>query len=213
MMIPEAGLRFRGNNNSRSVFMEGEKKKLTDKQLRIVQAVAGVLSGAALMVTIALSSSLQGILSYAFLVIFLIITFGRRWVENKYRLRLNFFNLILIDSIIVGILVYVVLIFSNPANNSGLSDTVEMLIVAGIVLIIIGLGVVFPYVRYRKRLANGIIIPIRIPEKTEEESVSERKANTASGSSSIYRQMAEMTKELEEKDSGNKSIEKDNENQ
>jgi amino acid transporter len=177
--------------------METEKKKLTDTQLRIVQAVVGVLSAAALMIAIALSSSLQGLLSYTFVVIFLIITFGRRWIENKYRLRLNFFNLILINSIMIGILIYLIVIFYNPAIKSGLSDIGKLLIIIGIVLVIVGLGMVFPYIRYRKRTEKGIIIPIRIPEKTEEEQEAERKASeAASGASSIYRQIAEMKDEL-----------------
>jgi hypothetical protein len=193
--------------------MEEGKKKLTDMQLRIVQAVAGVLCAAALMVTIALSSQLQGILSYAFLVIFLIITFGRRWVENKYRIRLNFFNLVLIDGILAGILIFVVSIFNNPKVTTGISETAELLIIIGIVLVILGLGIAYPYIRYRKRLENGTVIPIRIPEKTEEEQEAERNASTASGASSIYKQMAEMAKELEEKDSANKPAENDGENQ
>lgn len=180
--------------------METEKKKLTDTQLRIVQLVAGILSAAALMVTISLSSVLPGLLSYAFVVVFLIITFGRRWIENKYRLRLNFFNLVLVDGIMAGILVYAIMIFNNPTVNTGLSDTLKILIVIGVVLIILGLGVTMPYIRYRKRLEKGTVIPMRIPEKTEEEQEAESKARAAaSGQSSIYRQMAEMQKELEEK--------------
>ncbi|MGE5494013.1 MAG: hypothetical protein ACM3S4_01785 [Burkholderiales bacterium] len=193
--------------------MEEEKKKLTDTQLRIVQAIAGVLCAAALMVTIALSSQLQGILSYAFLVIFLIITFGRRWVENKYMIRLNFFNLVLIDGILAGILIFVISIFNNPTVTTSISETAELLIIIGIVLVILGLGIVYPYLRYRKRLENGTVIPIRIPEKTEEEKEAESKASAASGPSSIYKQMAEMAKELEEKDAASKPAENDGENQ
>ncbi len=193
--------------------MEEGKKKLTDMQLRIVQAVAGALCAAALMVTISLSSQMQGILSYAFVVIFLIITFGRRWVENKYRIRLNFFNLVLIDGIMAGILIFVISIFNSPSVTTGLSETVELLIIIGIVLIILGLGIAYPYLRYRKRLEKGIVLPIRIPEKTEEEQEAERKASAAAGPSSVYKQMAEMAKELEEKDGVSKPAENDGENQ
>jgi hypothetical protein len=183
--------------------METEKKKLTDNQLRIFQAVAAVLCAAALMITISLSSSMEGIFQYAFLVIFVIITFGRRWVENKFRLRLNFFNLILIDSIMVGILIYLIAVFYNPAVNTGLSDTIELLIVIGVVILILVLGFGLPYRTYLKRKEKGTLVPIRIPEKTEEEKEAERN-NASSGQSSIARQIAEMTKELDAKEGENK---------
>lgn len=183
--------------------MEEEKKKLTDTQLRIVQAVAGVLCAAAFMVTIALSSTTQGILSYAFLGVFVIVMFGRRWVENKYRLRLSFFNLILIDGLMTGIMIFLITIFVNPTVKSGLTDTAKLLIIIGICLVIIGLGIVYPYMRYTKRKKAGKVVPIRIPEKTEEEA--EKKAGAAAaGQSSLYRQMAEMAKELEGKEGENK---------
>ena len=178
--------------------METEKKKLTDNQLRAVQGVAGIICAAALMVTIGLSSSLEGLLSYLFVGVFIVITIGRRWVENKYRLRLNFFNLVLIDGIMAGILVYLILMFYFPITPVAMSETAKLLIVIGFVLVILLLGIGWPLLRYSKRKQNGTVLPIRIPEKTEEEVNAERAAQNG-GRSSIAQQIADMTKELEEK--------------
>lgn len=184
--------------------METEKKNLTDNQLRLVQGVAGILSAAALMVTIALSSSLQGLLQYLFVAVFIVITIGRRWVENKYRLRLNFFNLVLIDGILAGIIVYVVLILYFPQEPVQVSEAGKALIVIGSVLVFLFMGIAFPLWRYNKRKEKGTVQPVRIPEKTEEEKEKENRSVQNNGRSSIAQQIAEMTRELEEKDKEDK---------
>ena len=183
--------------------METEKNKLTDDQLRLAQGVAGIICAAALMVSIFFSqqlSQISGLLGYLFVVVFLVITLGRRWVENKYRLRLNFFNLVLIDGILAGIIVYVVMIFYFPQVPIEISDLGKALIVTGSCLVLFGLGIAFPLWRYHKRKVNGTVRPIRIPEKTEEEKEKEARSVQSNGHSSIERQIAEMTKELEEKE-------------
>lgn len=179
--------------------METEKKKLTDTQLRIAQGIAGIVSAAVLMVTIGLSSSLQGILSYLFVAVFVVITIGRRWVENKYRVRLNFFNLVLIDGILAGIFVYLIMIFYFPKTPVAMTDLVKLLIVVGVALFILVLGVVVPFLRYKKRKENDTLVPIRVPEKTEEEANADKNTQYG-GRPSIAQQIAEMTKELENND-------------
>ena len=175
--------------------METEKKKLTDTQLRIVQGVAAVLAAAALMVTISLSNSLGGILQYSFLVVFVIVIFGRRWVETKFRLRLNFFNLVLIVSIMVGIFIYLVLAFYSPGSEIQLSDTLKTLMLVGVALLTLVLGIALPLRLYFKRKEKGTLVPIRLPEKTEEE----EKQPVNCGPKSIAQQIEEMTRELDGK--------------
>ena len=91
-----------------------EKKKLTDMQLRLAQAAAGILCAAALIVSLFFMKDLaeeNSLLQYSFLIVFLIIMFGRRRIETKYRLRLSLFGLVLIDGILAGILAYLVYLF------------------------------------------------------------------------------------------------------
>lgn len=179
--------------------METEKKKLTDNQLRLTQGIAGVLAAAALMVSILLSPQLEGLLQYLFVVVFIVITMGRRWFENKYRMRLNFFNLVMIVGIMIGIYIFLVISFYSPDSAIKLGDTEKLLILIGALLVILLLGFGLPIWLHFKRKAKGTTLPIRIPEKTEEEEKAEQ-AKGSYGRSSIAQQMAEMQKELEEKE-------------
>jgi hypothetical protein len=194
------------DNENNEMNENNEKKKLTDLQLRIVQGIAGILSAAALIASIYISglysqSGSQNILlEYLFIIVFVVIIFVRRRVETKFRIRMNFYNLILIDGILAGILIYFTMAF-EPKSNFDIDPLYKILIAVGIGLIIIGLGILFPLMRYRKRMEKGTIVPIRIPEPTEEEAKKEgarsnRNASAGSGRS-ITQQIAEMTKELE----------------
>ncbi len=169
------------------------KKKLTDTQLRILQAIAGVISAAALLVSLFFMEQLKEIndlLQYLFLAIFLIIMFGRRSIENKYRLRLNLFGLVLIDGILGGIVLFVLI---SPIN---LSLTWRLIILIGGIVLLLGLGVGFPLFRYLKRKADGTVPPIRIPEKKEDPEA--EKAAQENRPMSIEEKIAQMTRELDE---------------
>jgi hypothetical protein len=180
-----------------------EKKKLTDTQLRIIQAIAGVISAAALIISIHVSTLPSAkdniLLQFLFVIVFMVILFSRRRIEAKYRLRLNFFNLILIDGILTGILVYVIIIFNDASSKMALSSMEKTLICIGIALITGVLGGIVPYLRYIKRKNEDKLIPIRIPEKTEEEIDKEKEASMQSSArNSVSSKIAEMTKDLDD---------------
>ncbi len=190
--------------NGDSLPEEG-KKKLTDKQLRIVQVIAGILCAAALVVSMFVPSTLsqkgiiakEDMLNYLFVVVFLAITFGRRTIENKYRLRLGLFSLALINGILAGILIYVIRIFYLPESTaSSLAEIYKVLIIIGVILIILVMGILVPYMRYRKRVENGTLLPIRIPEK-KEEAVSASTADVNSEPSTIEQKIAAMMADLD----------------
>ena len=185
--------------------MDESKKKLTDSQLRIVQVIAGILSAAALVISIYLPPSLHldsgNLLNYSFVVVFLVIMFGRRRIENKYRLRLGLFGIVLIDGIVVGMLLYAYLAFfyPQPGTEVAMTETAKILILAGVLLLMIALGVIIPMVRYFKRKANGTLPPIRIPEPVETADEKTDKDETdSSGALTIEQQIAAMTRELDE---------------
>jgi hypothetical protein len=173
------------------------KKKLTDMQLRILQAIAGIISAAALLVSLFYMPKLaetNSLLQYLFLVIFLIIMFGRRSIENKYRLRLNLFGLVLIDGIMAGILLYLgIVVFSSPENTIP-PVWQAVILVAGCVLLLGG-GVAWPLIRYFKRKANGTLPPIRLPEKKDDPEAQQALENRPM---TIEEKIAEMTRELDE---------------
>jgi hypothetical protein len=189
--------------NGESSPFEG-KKKLTDMQLRIIQAIVGIVSAAALVLSMFIPSDLikkgvieQGdLLNYLFVVVFLVIMFGRRQIENKYRLRLNLFSLTLIDGIVVGLMIYVIQMLNDPAIV--MADIYKVLIIVGGFLAVLVLGVLLPYLRYRKRVAAGTLPPIRIPEKpkpTEEEIAA---AEEVAGPSTLEQKIAAMLSEAEQ---------------
>jgi len=177
---------------------EDGKKKLTDQQLRIVQVVAGVISAAALLVSLLFMPQLteiNSLLQYLFLVVFLIIMFGRRSIENKYRLRLNLFGLVLIDGILAGIVVYLgVVIFGSPNNT--IAPVWQAVILSAGGLLLLGGGIAWPLLRYFKRKANGTVPPIRLPEKKDDPEA--EKAAQENRPMSIEEKIAEMTRELDE---------------
>ncbi len=156
---------------------EEGKKKLTDTQLRIVQVIAGILSAAALVASMFIPNELSrkgllesnDLLNYLFVVVFLAVMFGRRTIENKYRLRLTLFSLALIVGIMVGILIYAIdMLYLPDGPAAAMADIYKVLIIVGSVLVILVLGILVPYLRYRKRVENGTVPPIRIPEKKQE---------------------------------------------
>ncbi|MGI5850055.1 MAG: hypothetical protein ACOX8Q_08360 [Christensenellales bacterium] len=182
--------------------MDVKKGKLTDQQLRIVQVIAGILSSAALLVSILVASpeisKNNKIVQYLFLVVFLIIMFGRRRVESKYRLRLNLFNLVLIDGILAGVLIYTIVSFF-PAESSTvqLDVSLKILIVVAVALILLIVGIALPLRKYFKRIENGTLPPIRLPEKQETPETDENNFEDQ-GPMTIEQQIAAMTKELDQ---------------
>ena len=177
-------------------------EKLTDQQLRIVQLVAGILSGAALIVALFVAgrgAEDNVFLTYLWLVVFVVIMFGRRWIERKYRLRLFFYNLVLVNTLCVGILIYLCVIFFSPTSMSEFSEEyttgLRVLTVVAPALAVLILGVILPLKRYKKRTENGTLRPTRLPEPKEEDESEDTPAN--SGPMSIDQQIAAMTKELD----------------
>ena len=184
---------------------EESKKKLTDTQLRIVQVIAGILSAAALVVSMFIPSTLvekgiiakDDLLNYLFVVVFLAIMFGRRTIENKYRLRLGLYSLALINGILFGILIYVIRIFYTPESTiSTLAEIYKILIIIGVVLVILVLGVLLPYLRYRKRVQTNTLPPIRIPEK-KEDTHAESSSTVNDGTMSIEQKIAAMMADID----------------
>ncbi len=157
--------------------MDTNKKKLTDTQLRVAQIVIGIVAAIVLFLSIILPTMLvsdeNSLLNYAFVVVFLVVMMGRRSIENKYRLRLNLFSLALMDGILASVIVFAILGFYSNTEDvlTNLSNTVKILIIAGLCALLFILGILVPAMRYFKRRANGTLPPIRIPEKpkTEEE--------------------------------------------
>lgn len=197
------------------------KEKLTDTQLRIIQVIAGIISAAALFTAIYLPSILtkdnvleeNSLLNYVFVVVFLIIMMGRRSIENKYRLRLNLFSLTLMDGILLAVIVFASIgLYSKDFSDSltKLSPTVKLLIIAGLSLLLLVAGIILPLVRYFKRKANGTLIPIRLPEKTEEP---EAKAEPDDSFMTTEQKIAAMTRELDgDKSGSDEPVSKDDEN-
>lgn len=188
--------------------MNTTKEKFTDKQLRIIQIVVGILCAAALIVAIyvaALPAAKDNkILQYLFLVVFLIIMIGRRKIEAKFRIRLNLFNLVLIDGILAGIMFYTYAAFYYPSEGMSVSlnDTVKILIIVGIALLLLILGIMLPLSKYNKRKINGTVAPIRLPEEPEPEEKEEEVADE--GPLTIEQKISQMTKELDDDDIDNK---------
>ncbi len=151
--------------------MDTTKRKLTDNQLRVVQIVIGVVAAAVLFLSIILPANLvseeNSLLNYTFVVVFLAVMMGRRSIENKYRLRLNLFSIALMDGILFAVIIFTIIGLYSDLNDplTRLSDTVKILIIAGLSALLLGLGILLPAIRYFKRKANGTLPPIRLPEK------------------------------------------------
>jgi len=179
------------------------KKKLTDTQLRIVQVIAGILCAAALVLSMFIPSELirQGVidqnslLNYLFVIVFLAIMFGRRRIEARYRLRLGLFSLALIDGIVFGLLLYAIQILRDP--QIVMDDVYKILIIVGGFAALLVLGVLLPYLKYRRRVAEGTLPPIRIPEPQP----SKEDANAAEDEvrpSTLEQKVAAMLSEAEQ---------------
>lgn len=182
------------------------KKQFSDKQLRIFQVIAGIISAIALVASMFIPNEMirqktlpaDSPLNYLFVVVFLAVMFGRRTVENKYRLRLGLYSLVLIDGILAGILLYVINMLNVPESPySTLNDTYKVLIIIGGVLVILVLGVLIPYLRFRKRVAEDKQPPIRIPEKKQEAATADGSAPVDDGPMSIEQRVAAMMAEVD----------------
>lgn len=183
--------------------MDTEKKKLTDMQLRVLQVIVGVIAAAALFLSIYLPKALEldqnSLWNYLFVVIFLIIMMGRRSIENKYRLRLNLFSMTLMDGILGAIIIFATIALYSNADDvmTRLDNTVKILIICGLTLILLGLGIAFPLVRYFKRKASGTLPPIRLPEKPVP-AESDEPIDDPNRPLSVEEKIAAMARELDE---------------
>ncbi len=183
--------------------MDTEKKKLTDLQLRIIQIVAGIFCAAALFLAIYLPKELavdqNSLLNYLFVVVFLAIMMGRRSIENKFRLRLNLFSMTLMDGILGAIIIFLSLALysGNEEALAKLDNGIKLLIIIGLTLILLGLGIAFPLVRYMKRKANGTLPPIRLPEKPEP-TEADAAVDDPNRPMSIEEKIAAMTRDLDQ---------------
>ncbi len=187
--------------------MSETKKKLTDFQLRLVQIVAGVLCAAALVISIWVSNLKaaedNALLKWLFLIVFLVLVIGRRKIESHFQLRLNLYGVALIDGILAGVIFYAIMLFYYPGEevNLNLSDTLKVVIIAGVSLALVIFGILLPLMKYFRRKADGTLPPIRIEKK--EEPVTDDKDDDASpdsnGPLTIEQQIAAMTSELDDK--------------
>lgn len=183
-----------------------EKNKLTDNQLRILQIVIGIFSAAALVASIYLPrlfvTDSQSLLNYVFVVVFLAITFGRRSIENKYRLRLGLFSLCLMIGILAGVIFFAASLLYAPEENAmtGWSVQAKTLTIAGLSLLLV-LAVIVPLVRYFKRKANGTLPPIRLPEKEPDKTAEAAPDEIGyDGPVTVEQKIDAMIRELDEKE-------------
>lgn len=180
-------------------------EKLTDRQLRIIQLVAGILSAIGLSITLYLSGLRESdnvILEYLWLIVFVVIMFGRRWIEKKYRLRFLLYNLVLVDTLVICIVTYLGILFFSSSFSAeeilpDLSDTLKMIIIIVPAIAILILGILLPLKRYFKRKEDGTLRLIRLPEPKEEEDETEDTSDD-SGPMTIDQQIAAMTKDLDD---------------
>ena len=193
--------------------MNETKVKLTDTQLRVLQVVIGIISSFALLASLFLPSFLGNtstLVSYLWLVIFVIVMFGRRWVERKFNMRLALYNLAMLDTLALLIVAYGALLFFMPQIFPGepvaadWSVALKLLLVIGIGLLVMIVGIILPAFRYYKRKEQGTLRPIRLPDPEEvvEEEDPEQEADESqySGLSPLERQIMEMTKDLDKKE-------------
>jgi len=189
--------------------MDTKKQKLTDMQLRAAQIVLGIVAAVALFLSIILPTMLvddkNSLINYAFVVVFLVVMMGRRSIENKYRLRLNLFSLALMDGILASVIVFTIIGFYFPKGEdvlSNLDNTVKVLIIGGLCVLLLGLGVLLPLIRYFKRRENGTLPPIRIPEKPET-TEDEQSEPDEDRPMTVEEKIAAMSRELEDNNTAN----------
>lgn len=183
--------------------MSVTKEKLTDKQLRILQVIAGILSAAALNASIYLASPSSttsqqqgGITDWLFIIVLFVVMFGRRKIETRYNLRLNLFGLVLIDGIVVGIILFAINIFYFVDGAVALNETLKIVIIAAAIIILAVVGILLPLRRYFRRKENGTLPPIRLPEPEETEEEEEEAEDH--GPTTLEQQINAMTRELDE---------------
>ena len=179
------------------------KEQLNDKQLRIVQIIAGILCAAALSFSIFITSLIKteenSVLNYLFVAVFFVIMIGRRRIEAKYRIRLSLFSLTLINGLVGGIILFFVINY----NIMPLDNNIKLLILNGITVLTLILGIILPLTRYMKRKENGTTIPIRLPEQPEEpEADNTEDDDDDDGPLTVEQKIAQMTKELDGEDDG-----------
>jgi len=187
--------------------MDETKRKLTDTQLRALQIVLGIISAAALIAALfvpTIVGTTNTLLTYLWLVIFVVVMFGRRWIERRFNLRLALYNLVMLVTLATLILIYASILFFSPATvgAEGLewSMALKLVIVIGVGLLILVLGIALPLMRYVKRRDEGTLRPIRLPEPEEIEEEEEEKSTedaATAGMSPLERQIMEMTKDLD----------------
>ena len=98
-------------------------EKLTEKQMKIVQIVAGIVTAGIIWVSIWVSRFADDIsndlgkfvVQYLFIIIFVIVMFGQRFIENKYQIRIKHFRIALIVGLAIGIVVYLILALVSGA--------------------------------------------------------------------------------------------------
>ncbi len=194
--------------------MNETRAKLTDTQLRVLQVIIGIISAAALLASLFLPNFLGNtntLISYLWLIIFVIVMFGRRWIERRFNMRLALYNLAMLDTLAIIIVIYGSLLFFAPqvfpegSASVEWSIAIKLLLVIGIGLIILIFGIILPASRYYKRKEEGTLRPIRLPdpeEISEEDDTEQSKENEShSGLSPLEIQIMEMTKDLDKKDS------------
>ena len=188
--------------------MDETKKKLEDSQLRILQIIIGIISAAALIAALFFAGPNAGdnvLLQYLWLIIFVVVMFGRRWVERRFRMRLALYNLAMLDALALLIVAYASILFFAPQvlgtaeSLSTWSVGLKLLIIIGVTLLVLILGIIMPALRYFKRKEEGTLRPIRIPEPevVEEAEEEHNEKDIEPGLSPLERQIREMTKDLD----------------
>lgn len=187
------------------------KRKLTDSQLRVIQVVAGIIASIALLAALFIAGPNAGdnvLLQYLWIIIFAVVMFGRRWIERRFNMRLALYNLAMLDTLAILIVIYASILFFAPgvlgAEELAMSMPVKLLIVIGVGLLVIIFGIILPISRYFKRKEEGTLRPIRLPDPeeitVEEEEEAKDEDPSLSGLSPLERQIMEMTKDLDKKD-------------
>lgn len=187
------------------------KRKLTDSQLRVIQVAAGIIASIALLAALFIAGPNAGdnvLLQYLWIIIFAVVMFGRRWVERRFNMRLALYNLAMLDTLAILIVIYASILFFAPgvlgAEELAMSMPVKLLIVIGVGLLVIIFGIILPISRYFKRKEEGTLRPIRLPDPeeitVEEEEEAKDEDPSLAGLSPLERQIMEMTKDLDNKD-------------
>lgn len=178
------------------------KRQFTDSQLRALQIAAGIVSAIVLIAALYMPQNVFNLepgdlLSYSFVVVFLGITFGRRSIENKYRLRLGLFSLSLMLGVYAGIIFFVANMFYF-GQDINLSEDIKTLILVGMVLLLL-VSIIALTMRYYKRKAQGTLKPIRLPEVEEpkENSDDDDRINRPM---TLEEKIAQMTNEIDKDD-------------